>query len=264
MMVDTKLSFMPRTKENPVTTFSPAVLGEPAARGIEEFRGKLRTGRNLGGEQAEGVLLSLAKVVEQRDSHTAGHCERLAFTGVALGIAMGLDSASLMTIYLGGYLHDVGKVGIPDTILFKTGPLTDDEWTIMRSHTVRGEEICRPLQSFREVLPLVRSHHERMDGTGYPDKLAGDRIPLLARVIQTVDIYDALTNTRSYKGEYTRTRALEIMEEEAAKGWRDPDLTALFVRLNTRVLTRVSSYIGTNRDTSMQESLANLTSFLAQ
>jgi len=91
-------------------------------------------------------------VVEQRDRHTAGHCERLAFSGVALGVAMGLDSASLLTLYLGGYLHDVGKVSIPDTILFKPGKLTDEEWEIMRSHPVRGEAICKPLKSFESVL----------------------------------------------------------------------------------------------------------------
>jgi putative two-component system response regulator len=214
--------------------------------------------------EMQGVLLSLAKVVEQRDSHTAGHCERLAFTAVALGVAMGLDSADLLTLYLGGYLHDVGKVGIPDRILFKPGPLTAEEWEIMRTHPVRGETICRPLSSFRQVLPLIRSHHERLDGTGYPDGLAGDRFPLLARVIQTVDIYDALTNPRSYKEPYTRIRALEILEEETARGWRDPEMTALFVRLNKRVLSKINTYASTPAEPSMPDSLHKLEEFLAQ
>src|SRR5947199_6843932 len=110
----------------------------------------------------------------------------------------------------------------------------------MRSNPVRGEAICRPLKSFEQVLPLIRSHHERMDGTGYPDRLAGDRFPLLARVIQTVDIYDALTNPRPYKQAYSRTRALEIMEEETARGWRDREITSLFVKLNQRVLAKAA------------------------
>src|SRR5215467_14428453 len=132
-----------------------------------------------GGGSTEEVLLSLAKVVEQRDNHTAGHCERLAFTGVALGVAMHLESRNLLSLYLGGYLHDVGKVGIPDAILFKPGQLSDKEWETMRTHPTRGEEICRPLKSLKPVLPLIRHHHERLDGTGYPDRLRGDGIPLL-------------------------------------------------------------------------------------
>jgi putative two-component system response regulator len=191
---------------------------------------------------AEAVLLSLAKVVEQRDNHTAGHCERLAFTGVALGVAMRLDSRHLMSLYLGGYLHDVGKVGIPDSILFKPGRLSDSEWETMRTHPARGEEICKPLKSLQPVLPLIRHHHERLDGTGYPDGLRGNQIPLLARVLQVVDIYDALTNPRPYKQAYSRPRALEILEEEAGRGWRDPEVTGLFVRMHRRMHTKISEY----------------------
>jgi len=234
----------------------------PASTGSQQF-GAPNNGHAMDGNLAEGVLFSLAKVVEQRDCHTAGHCERLAFTGVALGVALGLDSASLLTLYLGGYLHDVGKVGIPDRILFKPGKLTDDEWETMRTHTLRGEEICQPLKSFRQVLPLIRGHHERLDGTGYPDRLAGDEVPLLPRVLQTVDIYDALTNPRPYKQAFPRQRALEILEEEADKGWRDAEVTSRFVRLNKRVLDRIGAYSQEAADTSMQDSLSNLTQFLA-
>jgi putative two-component system response regulator len=215
----------------------------------------------------EAVLLSLAKVVEQRDNHTAGHCERLAFTGVALGVAMRLDSRHLLSLYLGGYLHDVGKVGIPDSILFKPGQLSDAEWATMKTHPVRGEEICKPLTSLSAVLPLIRHHHERLDGTGYPDGLSGNSIPLLARVLQVADIYDALTNPRPYKQAYSRPKALEILEEEAARGWRDRDVTDLFVRLHHRVHAKISEYRPAASDTgapSMSQSLANLRSFLAQ
>ena len=221
------------------------------------------TDRFLPEHLAEGTLLSLAKVVEQRDCQTAGHCERLAFMGVALGVALGLDARSLLTLYLGGYLHDVGKVGIPDAILFKPGKLTDNEWKTMQSHTVRGEEICRPLPSFRQVLPLIRSHHEHMDGTGYPDHLAGEEFPFLARVLQTVDIYDALTNARAYKQAYSRKQALEILEQEADKGWRDTALTSRFIQLNRRVLDRVEAYSTNGAAACMQDSLTNFQQFLA-
>ena len=234
----------------------------PARTGTRQLTRSL-PGQTAGPHLAEGVLFSLAKVVEQRDCHTAGHCERLAFSGVALGVELGLDSASLLTLYLGGYLHDVGKVGIPDRILFKPGKLTDDEWDTMRTHTVRGEEICRSVQSFRQALPLIRSHHERLDGTGYPDRLAGDEFPLLPRVLQTVDIYDALTNPRPYKDAFPRQRALEILEEEAGKGWRDAEVTSRFVRLNKRVLDRIGTYSREAADSSMQDSLSNLQQFLA-
>src|ERR1035437_3928738 len=154
--------------------------------------------------ETEGVLSSLVRLVGQRDRHTAGHCERLASSGVALGVAMRLDSGSLRSLYVGGYLHDIGKVGIPDSILFKPGKLSGPEWEIMRAHPVLGEEICRPLQSPSGLLPLIRHHHERWDGSGYPDNLRGTEIPLLARVLQGVDIYDALTNPRPYKFERPR------------------------------------------------------------
>jgi putative two-component system response regulator len=215
----------------------------------------------------EAVLLSLAKVVEQRDNHTAGHCERLAFTGVALGVAMRLDSRHLLSLYLGGYLHDVGKVGIPDSILFKPGGLSDQEWETMRTHPVRGEEICRPLKSLKPVLPLIRHHHERLDGTGYPDGLRGSDVPLLARVLQVVDIYDALTNPRPYKQAYPRPKALEILEEEAERGWRDREVTSLFVRMHKRMHAKISEYRpgpSGSRAPTMSQSLANLQSFLAR
>jgi len=222
--------------------------------------------RHVAFTQTEHVLLALARVVEQRDKHTAGHCERLAITSVALGMAMKLERSSLLALYLGGFLHDVGKVGIPDSILFKPGKLDDQEWEIMRAHPVRGEEICRPLVSMRCVLPIIRHHHERWDGSGYPDGLRGARIPLLARVLQVADIYDALTNPRPYKHAFPTARALEVLEAEVARGWRDPDITGLFVRMHKRMLSRIADYHpGTSADlASMQDSLTHLQDFLTQ
>ncbi|MCU1237829.1 MAG: metal dependent phosphohydrolase [Candidatus Solibacter sp.] len=221
--------------------------------------------RNLPFTQTEHVLLALAKIVEQRDKHTAGHCERLAVMSVALGVAMKLDHDHLLALYLGGFLHDVGKVGVPDSVLFKPDKLNDEEWEIMRAHTVHGEEICRPLVSLSCVLPIIRHHHERLDGTGYPDGLRGTEIPLLARVLQVADIYDALTNPRPYKRAFTTARALEILEEEASRGWRDPEITRLFVRLHKRMVSRIGEYQpGAAADVaSMQDSLAHLQDFLA-
>lgn len=216
-------------------------------------------------DETEEILFALALAVEQRDSHTGGHCERLTFAGVSLGIAMGLERPQLVALYRGGYLHDVGKVGIPDSILFKPGPLTSEEWVTMRSHTTRGEEICRHMKSLAPVLPIIRHHHERWDGTGYPDNLRGEQIPLLARVLQIVDIYDALTSARPYKPAFSPDEALAQIQQETERGWRDPRIVQIFMRLHREVLSKNLPYTAT-ADRSlegMQASLLNLQRFLA-
>jgi putative two-component system response regulator len=215
--------------------------------------------------EMEGVLYSLARIVEQRDRHTAGHSERLAFSGVALGVAMQLDSASLLLLYVGGYLHDIGKVGIPDSVLFKPDRLNEAEWEIMREHPVRGEQICAPLKSLRGVLPLIRNHHERWNGTGYPDGLRGTEIPLLARVLQVVDIYDALTHPRPYKQAYSSARALEILQEETDRGWRDREIASLFVRVHEQMLAKIAERrAGDAGLGAISDSLRNLQTHLTQ
>lgn len=185
-------------------------------------------------EEAETILFALAQAVEQRDKQTGDHCQRLATYSVALGMALGLSRPELVALYRGGYLHDIGKIAVPDCILFKRGMLTDAEWEIMRSHTYKGEEICRPMKSLSLVLPIIRSHHERWDGSGYPDGLCGEQIPLLARILQTADVYDALTSERPYKKAMSHQEAMAIMLEESAKGWRDQALVSLFEDLCTR------------------------------
>src|SRR5579872_3464177 len=199
---------------------------QPVLSSIEECWGRLRAARDshhaeMAEDQTEAILFALAQAAEQRDRDTAGHCERIAFIGVALGVMIGLEQASQAALYRAGFLHDIGKVGIPDSILFKPGKLTADEWTTMRTHTIRGEEICRHLRSLRPVLPVIRGHHERWDGSGYPDGLSGRQIPLLARVLQLADIYDALTSPRPYKPAFTPAEAIRILEEETERGWRD-------------------------------------------
>ena len=183
-------------------------------------------------EEAETILFALAQAVESRDPYTAGHCERLATYSVAVGNVLGLSRQELVALHRGGYLHDIGKVAVPDKILHGTEKLTTEEWEVMKMHTTRGEEICRPMKSLKPVLPIIRSHHERWDGTGYPDGLAGENIPLLARILQVVDIYDALITARTYKPALSHEEAIRILEEEAAKNWRDPDLVALFANIS--------------------------------
>jgi len=180
-------------------------------------------------EEAETILFALAQAVEQRDPYTGQHCQRLASASVMLGEALGLPNSDLLALYRGGYLHDIGKISIPDAILFKQGLLTSEEWSVMRSHPLRGEEICRPMKSLWPVLPIIRNHHERWDGSGYPDGLAGDDIPLLARILQVADIYDALVTERPYKPALSLVETFAVMEEEARRGWRDPELVPLFV-----------------------------------
>ncbi|OGB92732.1 MAG: metal-dependent phosphohydrolase [candidate division NC10 bacterium RIFCSPLOWO2_12_FULL_66_18] len=184
-------------------------------------------------ENAETVLFSLALSVEAKDPYTNGHCDRLARYSVALGKSLGLHAEQLKTLQRGGVLHDLGKVGVPESILLKPGPLNDMERAVVREHPAIGERICKPLKSLRMVLPIIRHHHERWDGSGYPDGLAGEAIPLTARIMQVADIYDAFTTERPYKRALTQEEAIALMREETAKGWWDPRLVEAFISLLT-------------------------------
>ena len=184
-------------------------------------------------ENAEAVLYSLARSLEARDLNTGGHCERLSKNSVRLGQQVGLSEEQLTALRRGGFLHDIGKVAVPDSILRKPGPLTSQEFEIMKMHTIVGERICSPLKTFRLVLPIIRHHHEKLDGSGYPDQLKGDQIPITARVLQIVDIYDALTTMRPYNnGTMAGQEALEKIEQGVKKGWWDSDLFKEFLVLS--------------------------------
>ena len=210
-------------------------------------------------EEAETILFALAQAVERRDKYTGMHCERLTTYSLALGQALGLPRQEQLALYRGSYLHDIGKIGIPDGILFKRGLLTDEEWQTMRLHTIRGEEICKPMKTLAPVLPIIRSHHERWDGSGYPDGLSGEDIPLLARILQVADIYDALTTARPYKPAFSHQHALEIMIEEARRGWRDPELVPLFAEVSQRNISHGDSAVTPwPVHISMQQSLDNM------
>jgi putative two-component system response regulator len=141
-----------------------------------------------------------------------------------MGRHLGMDEDSVLALKRGGYLHDLGKIAVPDEILKKGSDLTAEEWAIMKLHPVTGENICRPLHSLRLVLPIIRHHHEHSDGSGYPDGLVGSEIPVLPRVLQVVDVYDALRTARSYKPALTHDQAAQTMREEAARGLWDAEL----------------------------------------
>src|SRR6267143_3711669 len=187
---------------------------------VKEFTDELET--------ADSVLCTLGLSVESRDPYTEGHCERLAVRAVALGRHLGLDEDSIIALRRGGYLHDLGKIAVPDEILKKGSNLTPDEWKVMKQHPVTGENICKPLKSLRLVLPIIRYHHEHSDATGYPDGLHQGEIPLLPRILQVVDVYDALRTARPYKPARTHEQAALTMRVEAQNGLWDEDLVAEF------------------------------------
>ncbi|MBM3770848.1 MAG: response regulator [Acidimicrobiia bacterium] len=246
-----------RIKDDPATRLIPVVLVTALAdtnsriRGLEvgaddfiskpfsepELRARVRSLLRIKHytdelDSAESVILSLALTIEARDGTTDGHCQRLAGYAAALGAALGLDAQEVAALRLGGFLHDIGKVGIPDRVLLKPDPLTSEEYEPMKQHTIIGDRLCGELRSLRRVRPIVRHHHERMDGSGYPDGLRGDAVPLLAQIMGVVDVFDALTTPRPYKEALPFDRAHQMLLEEAARGWRSQELVEVFIRLN--------------------------------
>ena len=191
-------------------------------------------------ESAETLLFGLARMVEAKDECTGDHCSRLAHSADVFGAALGLGPRDLAALRSGAVLHDIGKLAIPDSILLKPGPLSAQEWVLMKQHTVIGALLCGELKSLRSAVPIIRHHHERWNGSGYPDGLAGSEIPLLAQVFQLLDIFDALTTERPYKQAWSVARAAAIIEEEMNKGYYNPALTREFLHLlhsNSELLT---------------------------
>jgi putative two-component system response regulator len=182
-------------------------------------------------DSAEEILYSLARIVEARDEGTGDHCDRVAALARKLGEHVGLPDDDVKALFRAGYLHDIGKVGVPDAVLCKAGALDDSEWIIMRSHVEIGARLCSPLQSLRDVVPIVRHHHERCDGSGYPDGLRGESIPYLARVFQIVDVFDALTSDRHYRRAFSVEKAIAIIRDEMQRGWRDADVVESLIPL---------------------------------
>jgi putative two-component system response regulator len=190
---------------------------------VKEFTDELET--------VDSVLCTLGLIVEGRDPYTEGHCERLALNAADLGRHLGLDEDSIVALRRGGYLHDLGKIAVPDEILNKGSDLTPDEWKIMKLHPVTGENICKPLKSLRLVLPIIRHHHEHPDGSGYPDGLGAGEIPLLPQILQVVDVYDALRTARPYKPAIGHDQSAQTMLEKSRLGLLDGDLVNEFLSM---------------------------------
>ena len=202
----------------------PPSRAELHARVRAAMRTRLATERL---EDASQVIFALANAVEAKDAYTEGHTERVGALAVEAGRLAGLDEETCEALRQGGVLHDIGKIGIPNEIINKAGRLTDKERIVMNKHPIIGERICEPLKSLRHLLPIIRWHHEKLDGTGYPDGLKGSQFPVPAQVLQLADIYDAITTDRPYHRARTRASAVEFLHGEATKGWRDHELVRL-------------------------------------
>ena len=179
-------------------------------------------------ESAEAVILGLGATIEARDPNTQGHCQRLAKFAISLGRALGLDDTDLAALERGGFLHDIGKIAVPDSVLLKDGKLDPQESRVMREHPIVGDALCSGLRSLQAVRPIVRHHHERLDGSGYPDGLKNAEVPLLAQIISVVDVFDAMTMERPYRHARPAEEAFDVLSTEASKGWRDRALVDAF------------------------------------
>jgi len=179
-------------------------------------------------DEAEKMLFAVARAIEARDEGTGEHCDRLSQLAAQLGEHVGMDKEAVKALRRAGYLHDIGKIAVPDAVLLKPGRLNEAEWRIMRSHVEIGVKICAPLRTLRPVLPIIHYHHEHGDGSGYPDALKDDDIPLLARVFQVVDVFDALTNDRPYRRALPVDEALALQRKETSRGWWDGGIFEAF------------------------------------
>jgi putative two-component system response regulator len=182
-------------------------------------------------ESARNVIYTLALAIEANDPYTRGHSERVSQIGIRIAQELDLSREQQETIRNAGVLHDIGKIGISETILQKPGPLTEDELLVVQDHPEIGEKICAPLRSANKVLTVIRHHQERHDGDGYPDGLKGDEIPIEARIISVADAYDAMTSPRPYRPPMPLRQVLDTLKRESGKQW-DPQIVDIFLKLN--------------------------------
>lgn len=245
-----------RLKEDPRTRLIPVIMitgldqFEARLRGVdmgvddflvkpyrfEELRARVRSLLSLKRftdelEHAEAVLAGMARVVEIRDAYTGDHCRRVGEYAARVGEALGLAEGARRRLRLGGLFHDLGKIAVPDAVLRKPGALDPAELAQMQQHPAVGADLCRPMKTLEGVIPLIRHHHERLDGSGYPDGLRGAEIPLDVRILTVCDIYDALRTARPYKPAFPRERSLRILRDEAARSWWDREVVEVLARL---------------------------------
>ncbi len=247
--VCSRLKGKEETRLTPVVLVTPADEPEYKVRGFEagaddfltrpihsvEFLARVRSlvkAKRLNDQlvSVEDTILALATAIEAKDPYTEGHIERVTRYALSLGGEVGLSLWELELLRKAAILHDVGKIGVSETILLKPGPPTEEEWGQLRSHPVVGEKICLPLKQDRLIPEVIRHHHERYDGSGYPDGLAGEDIPLAARIMAVADAYDALTSDRPYRRRLSKEEAIQILKQEAARQF-DPKLVLAFVSM---------------------------------
>ena len=197
---------------------------------LEESYEKLKTANRQ-------ALFGLAEAIEAKDPYTKGHCGRVAAYSLVLAKEAGYPLEGLETLEFGAFLHDIGKIGIRDSVLLKPGPLDDAEWVHMREHPVKGYDIASKIEMLHPIMPAVRNHHERWDGSGYPDKMKSDNIPLVARIVAIADAYDAMATDRPYKGALPLEECEAILGKTAGKMY-DPDLIEVFVKRKLGTLYR--------------------------
>jgi putative two-component system response regulator len=179
-------------------------------------------------DSAEAVVFALARAVEAKSPYTHGHTGRVTAYSLALADAVGVSAEGRDLLRKGAQLHDIGKISIPDAILNKPGPLTAEEYRVVQAHAAQGAHIVEPLHSVRDAVPLIRWHHERLDGRGYPDGLRGEQIPPLVRILSVCDVYDSLSSERPYRGALAHSTCLEVLRDNALGGGLDPELVATF------------------------------------
>ncbi len=186
---------------------------------------------NESGDGIESIVEALCSALEAKDFSIRRHSERVARSAIQIAEKMTLPAAERATLRFGALLHDIGNIGIADSVLLKPSGLAEWELEEVRMHPIIGEQICKPLRSMRSLLPLLRSHHEKLNGTGYPDGLAGDAIPLLVKVLAVADVYDTLRSDRAYRGAFGHEQAVRILQQEVERGWWQADIVALMLEV---------------------------------
>ena len=215
-------------------------ITKPFDRG--ELSARLKVGRRIVSLQtSETVIYSFAQAVDSKNPYTKGHSERVCQFALLLAAQLGLSQTDIDLLRRASILHDIGKIAVPDAILNKSGPLTPDEIRVIQEHPLDGVRMIEPLDSVRDTIPLVRWHHERMDGHGYPDKISGEQIPVLVRVLSVADVYDALSSTRPYRVGLSLPKCLAILREDASRGGLDPALVEQFCKIPAEELVGISS-----------------------